>query len=125
MSVTNTYIDNIPGEDFFVKNLQGNVFFTLGKKNLKQGRLIIFKLSHFYIQFTLLSNKNNKECFEIPIPFNVEYYPSENLIYFDYRVKALAGKNDLYYSELKNCRIKNITPSQYYNKILEIKTSIP
>jgi hypothetical protein len=125
MSITNTYIDSYPGEAYFTKALQSNLIFTLGKKVLKQGRLIIFKQAHFYIQLTLLSNKNVKEVFEIPIPFFTENYPLEKLIYFDYRYRALAGNDSEISQRVQNITIKNCNPSQYYNKILEIKTITP
>ena len=125
MSIVNTYIDSYPGEAYFTRSLQNNLVFTLGKKTVKQGRLILFKQAHFYIQLTLLSNKNIKEVLEIPIPFYVENYPLENLIYFDYRFRALAGNDSELSEQLQKVTIKNINPSQYYNKILEIKTVNP
>jgi len=125
MSIVNTYVDSYPGEAYFTKSLQNNLVFTLGKKTIKQGRLILFKQAHFYIQLTLLSNKNVKEILEIPIPFYVEDYPLENLIYFDYRFRALAGNDSELSEHLQKVTIKNINPSQYYNKILEIKTVNP
>ena len=123
MSVTNTVLDSIPGEEFFTKSLQCNIAFILGKKTIKQGRLIIFKRVHYYVQITLLNNKGIKETFEIPIPFTTEHYPHENLMYFDYRLVALAGNNDSVNDKLKQYRNGNTNPSQYYNKILEIQTN--
>ena len=125
MSIINTYIDNYLGEAFFTSSLQNSLIFTLGKKIVKQGRLILFKQAHFYIQLTLLSNKNIKEILEIPIPFFTENYPLEKIIYFDYRFRALAGNDSDISQRLQNINIKNINPSQYYNKILEIKTITP
>jgi hypothetical protein len=125
MSIVNTYVDSYPGEMFFTSSLQNNLIFTLGKKVVKQGRLILFKQAHFYIQLSLLSNKNVKEVLEIPIPFYIENYPHEKLIYFDYRFRALAGNDTSISQRLQNVTIKNINPSQYYNKILEIKTINP
>jgi hypothetical protein len=122
MSIINTYIDNYLGEAFFTSSLQNSLIFTLGKKIVKQGRLILFKQAHFYIQLTLLSNKNIKEILEIPIPFFTENYPLEKIIYFDYRFRALAGNDVSISQRLQNITIKNGNPSQYYNKILEIKT---
>ena len=125
MSFNNIYEGNYPGEMFFTRSLQNKLVFNLGKKTVKQGRLIIFKQSHFYIQLTLLNNKNIKEILEIPIPFFTEEYTHENLVYFDYRFKALAGNDNNINQRLQKAVIKNTTPSQYYNKILEIKTIAP
>ena len=113
----------MPGEVFFTKNLQNNMTFNLGSKTIRKGRLIIFKRSHFFIQFFLLSAKGGQETFEIPMPFKSEYHKEENLMYFDYRVKSLTSNEDG--DEVKDLifqqTIKN-SPSQYYNKILEIQT---
>jgi hypothetical protein len=103
--------------------LQYPITFTLGSKTIKQGKLLIFKQTHYYIQITILNLKNQKETFEIPIPFKIEEYVHEGLAYFDYRVKALTGRNETLENQLLKTKIKNTTPSQYFNKILEIKTS--
>lgn len=122
ISVTSTYLESIPGESYFTRALQYPILFTLGTKTIKQGKLLIFKQTHYYIQITVLNNKNQKETFEIPIPFRIEEYMHEGLVYFDYRVKALAGKDEDLEERLLKARLKNLAPSQYYNKILEIKT---
>lgn len=121
INVSNIYLDEMPAEGFFTENLQRNLTFNLGTKTIRKGRLIIFKKSHFFIQISLLSSKGNQETFEVPIPFKVEHHPEENLIYFDYRLNSLTGNNE----ELKDLvlqQIKKNTPSQYFNKILEIQT---
>lgn len=122
ISVTSTYLEAIPGEKYFTKALQYPISFALGNKIIKQGKLLIFKQTHYYIQITILNVRNQKETFEIPIPFKTEEYVHEGLVYFDYRIKALAGKDEDLEERLIKTRLKNLTPSQYYNRILEIKT---
>jgi hypothetical protein len=124
ISVTSTYLESIPGETFFTKALQSPISFVLGSKIIKQGKLLIFKQAHYYIQITIQNTRNQKETFEIPIPFKTEEYVHEGLIYFDYRVKSLVGKDEELCYRLSRAKIKNTTPSQYYNKILEIKTQL-
>jgi hypothetical protein len=34
--------------------------------------------------------KKTREKIEIPIPFDVEIHPEDNLVYFDYRIKTLS-----------------------------------
>jgi hypothetical protein len=121
ISVTSTFLEEIPGETFLTKHLQAPIKFILGQKVIKQGRLVIFKRTHYYLHITLLTSKNNKESFEIPIPFKVEEYPHEYLAYFDYRVQGLCGLNSKLNEKLSKIKIKNINPSQYFNKILEIQ----
>jgi hypothetical protein len=121
ISVASTFLEEIPGEAFLTKHLQTPIKFILGQKTLKQGRLVIFKRAHYYLHITLLTSKNNKESFEIPIPFKVEEYPHENLAYFDYRIQGLCGLDEMLNDRLFKVKIKNTNPSQYYNKILEIQ----
>ena len=124
ISVVSTYLEEIPGESFLQRHLQTPIKFILGQKTIKQGRLLIFKRAHYYLHITLLTSKNNKESFEIPIPFKVEEYVHEGLAYFDYRMQGLCGLDEELNNRLSKVKIKNTNPSQYYNKILEIQAQI-
>jgi hypothetical protein len=124
ISVTSTYLEELPGEIFLTRHLQSSIKFTLGEKVIKEGRLVLFKRAHYYLNITLLTSKNNKESFEIPIPFRVEEYFHEGLAFFDYRLQGLLGLKSEFNEKLSKVRIKNTNPSQYYNKILEIKAEI-
>jgi hypothetical protein len=121
ISVASTYLEEIPGQSFLTRSLQTPIKFILGQKIIKQGRLVLFKQQHYYINITLLTSKNNKESFEIPIPFRVEEYMHEGLVYFDYRLTSLSGINEDLNFRLSKLKIKNINPSQYFNRILEIQ----
>lgn len=105
-------MEQIPGEDFFVECLQKKIIFSIGNRQIKRGRLILFRRSHYYIHISLLTDKNTRESLEIPIPFDYEMHGDEGLMYFDYRLASL--------------RVKAIPPipekivSSYFNKILEI-----
>lgn len=124
ISVASTYIEELPGETFLTRHLQTPIKFTLGEKVIKQGRLVLFKRAHYYLHITLMTDKNNKESFEIPIPFRVEEYYHEGLAFFDYRLQGLLGLKSELNERLFRVKIKNTNPSQYYNKILEIKAQI-
>lgn len=100
------------GELFLRDNLQKPVKFMLGNKTLKFGRLLLFRKNHFFIQLTILNDKNQKENFEIPFPFKIELYKNEGLVYFDYRVTALGVTAPFI--------LKKVS-SSYFNKILEIQ----
>ena len=124
ISVASTYLEELPGESFLTRHLQSLIKFTLGEKVIKQGRLVLFKRAHYYLHITLMTDKSNKESFEIPIPFRVEEYFHEGLAFFDYRLQGLLGLKSEFNEKLSKVRIKNTNPSQYYNKILEIKAQI-
>lgn len=124
ISVASTYLEELPGETFLTRHLQSPIKFTLGEKVIKQGKLVLFKRAHYYLHITLMTDKSNKESFEIPIPFRVEEYYHEGLAFFDYRLQGLLGLKSELNEKLSKVRIKNTNPSQYYNKILEIKAQI-
>jgi hypothetical protein len=125
ISVASTFLEEIPGESFLTKHLQTPIKFILGQKVVKQGKLVLFKRAHYYLHITLMTAKNIKESFEIPIPYKVEEYPHENLAYFDYRIQGLCGLNEELNGRLAKIKVKNTNPSQYYNKILEIQAQLP
>ena len=102
------------GESFLTQSLQKQLAFRINEKTIKKGRLLLFRRNHFFIQVTLLTEKNIKESFEIPFPLKVESYDKEGLIYFDYRINSLNLTTPLI--------LKKKISSSYFNKILEIQT---
>lgn len=102
--------------------LQKNITLELKNKTYKQGKLIIFYQTNFYITFILNTAKKEKEKIDIPIPYGVEFYDDENLIYFDYRIKSLSKHapeietNLLVYPK----KIKN---NKFWDTILLISTN--
>ena len=115
MVITSTInLDQVPGEQFLLASLQKQVNFLINGKAIKKGRLLLFRRIHYYVQIALMTDKSQRENFEIPIPFKVENYQEEGLIYFDYRLDSLET------DELPI--IPDKVPSVYFNKILEIQT---
>jgi len=115
-----TLLDSIPGEIPLADILQHNVQFILGKKTVKSGKLILFKRVHYCLQITMMNSKQAVESFEIPIPYKTEYYADQGIIYFDYRIISLSKRNKDIEKRLRALNVKNVVPSQYYDKILEI-----
>lgn len=107
--------DEVPGEPFLLDCLQKQVVFSIGDKALKKGKLLLFRRVHYFIQISLMSDKNTRENFEIPIPFKVENYKDEGLLYFDYRVSSLNVKS--------LPKIPEKISSTYFNKILELSVA--
>ena len=107
-------------ERCFTSILQRNVVFVLGQKEIKTGRLVLFKRTHYHILITIQNSKNINENFEIPIPYKTEWYPESGLLYFDYRLTTLANNIKDIEASLKRVTVKNTSPSHYYNRILEI-----
>jgi hypothetical protein len=113
MDLDTSYYDAVPGEQFFVNCLQKPIALSVKNKNIKRGRLLLFRRAHYYIQLSLETLKNSRENIDIPIPFNVECYEREGLMYFDYRVSSLNVGSLPKIPEKLN--------SVYLNNILEIQ----
>lgn len=111
-SADSIFLEQIPGENLLLSCLQSNLHFTINNKTLKRGRLLLFKRSHYFIQFSLISEKGQKENLEVPIPFKIEDHSIDGLFYFDYRPAALG---------LENTLVADKNHSQFLNKILEIQ----
>jgi hypothetical protein len=105
-------VSEIPGEAFLLSCLQKPVSFSINSKTIKKGRLLLFRKTHYFIQITLQTDKNDKENIDLPYPFNIENYKYDGLLYYDYRVASL------------NVESLPFMPSKvssiYFNKILEI-----
>ena len=112
---TTISFDEVPGEPFLLNCLQKQIIFSIGEKVIKKGRLLLFRRVHYFIQISLLTDKNVRENFEIPIPFKVENYNEEGLLYFDYRLTSLNVKS--------LPRIPEKISSSYFNKILELSVA--
>ena len=107
------HLDQVPGEQFLMQCLQKNINFSINNKPIKRGRLLLFRRSHYFIQFSLLAERGAREHLEVPIPFKVENHLDEGLLYFDYRLESLGV--DLL------PRIPEKITSVYYNNILEMQ----
>jgi len=113
MIASTVSIDQVPGELFLFSCLQKNVNFSINNKTIKRGRLLLFRRFHYFIQIALLTERGTRENFDIPIPFKVEDYLEEGLLYFDYRLSSL---------EVQNIPlIKEKVSSIYFDRILEMQ----
>ena len=98
--------------------LQRDIRFRINNHIFREGKLILFKHNYFVYDFIICQNMNKKtKKLEIPIPFN--NYKKDNIIYFDYNFKTLAGNNINLYNIIletfKKCK------SKFCNKLLEIE----
>lgn len=109
------YDESVYPENFLTTNLQQYMTFFINGRLIKRGRLLLFKRQHYYIQLALLNDKNARENFDIPIPFEIEVHPEDHLAYFDYRLEALRAEN-------LPILPKKVS-SSFFNKILEVSIS--
>jgi hypothetical protein len=96
------------------KNLRLNI-----NKQYRKGKLLLFKQNNYHIEFTVRKNDIDIKRFEIPIPFAIERWDEEGLIYFDYRLKTLSKKNAALFERLSKLPVDG--KNKFYDKILEIQ----
>lgn len=81
-------------EDFFIPFFQKNISIILESKTLRQGKLLLFCVKDFYLNFTLLHNGVSK-VFELPYPFDT-YLESltSSVLVLDYKYRTLTRNLD-------------------------------
>lgn len=105
-------------EDVLKNLLQRQLTLSLNNKTWREGKLLLFKQSGFYLEFIINSKKKSRERFEIPIPFCINTL-SKNHLQFNYKLTSLSGKNDKLLRMLKE--IKPLGKSKFYDNVLEVK----
>ena len=89
MLINQSLSDDIPGESFLYNCLQKNIGLSLNNRVIKRGKLLLYRRFHYFIQLAVFTEKGIRENVDVPIPFNVENHPDDNLCYFDYRLRSL------------------------------------
>lgn len=120
MSLANIAIlEHLPGENVLASLLQHTLQIRVAGKNIRNGRLVHFKRVHYVFQLIFINSKGNRETLELPLPYEIESYSEDNLIYFDYRNKTLShGDADLLF---KLRKVRNTNCSIFFDRIVEIE----
>jgi hypothetical protein len=106
-------------EEVLKQLLQRHLKLCINGRLWREGRLILFKQSGFYLEFIISSKKKNRERFEIPIPFKTSTFFERHIVYFNYQIETLSGKNSNLLRMLKE--IKPVGKSRFYDTILDIQ----
>mgnify|MGYP003637555898 CR=1 FL=1 len=76
--------------------LQRNVRFVLNdRKILRRGKLLLFNVNDYYINFTIKTNKNVKKNYEIFYPYNCTHDKLLRRIEFSYKLDDLCTDKEL------------------------------
>jgi len=94
MTITDTYI-----EETLMELLQKDLKLYINNKQYRKGKLLLFKQNNYHIELTVKKNDVDIKRFEVPIPFAIEKWEEDGLVYFDYRLSTLS-KNDLIIREM-------------------------
>jgi hypothetical protein len=106
-------------EEVLMELLQKDLRLSINNKQYRKGKLLLFKQNNYHLELTVIKNDTDMKRFEIPIPFGIEKWKGDGLVYFDYRLSTLS-KNDKVVGEI----LKNLPTegnNKFYNKILEIQ----
>jgi hypothetical protein len=109
------------------KYFQKQVELVVDDTTIKQGQFLLFRnlLYHNNYFFELhIRRKGKIDSIKIPYPFGIEEYPSEGLLFLDYRNKTLLKNQTALLSKLQTfIDSQPSDKSKFYNKILEIRFS--
>ncbi len=113
MSIDGTLLDET------LKNLlQKNLRLSFKNKPFKLGKLLLYHQNNYFLSLLFHNHKKGNVKFEIPIPYCIESWPDEDVIYFDYRLSALSKKKDNLLKLLRE--IKCTKETKFYDSIMEI-----
>ena len=99
--------------------LQRNVKFCVNDKILREGKIILYNLKDFTLEFTIITKKDQKKTYEIPVPFGVAQEP--NRVLFDYSVSTLCRQNSKHMCDIKLISSSIPKKSKLYDNILYIE----
>jgi len=115
MDITKTY------NELFKTLLQKNVHFIIKNKAVKRGKILLYNQNEFFIEFTLEDARDSKiRKYNIPIPFAIENWADDGLIYCDYRLSTLSLGDRELKETLFNMNDPE-TSSKFFNTILQIE----
>ena len=110
-------IDHTEIEDALKSLLQKNICLNIKNKLIKKGKLILFKQNNYHIELLFHNAEKEIKKLEIPIPYAVENWSSDKLIYFDYRLTTLTKDITLIKTLKSLSRDGN---NKFYDTIVEI-----
>jgi len=102
--------------------LQSYLVLKINGKSYRKGRFVLYKHKNFYLTLILKLDNDKIKKVELPIPYNIERWDADGLVYFDYRFTALAQNNKPLLAVIK--KLPKTGNNKFYNSILEIKEQI-
>tara|TARA_R100000951_G_scaffold65264_1_gene55086 strand:- start:5107 stop:5505 length:399 start_codon:yes stop_codon:yes gene_type:complete len=87
-------------------------------KPIKAGKLKLYRLKDFYIQFDIDVGTDINKIYEVPYPFKTFVCESSRRVIFDYTIKTLSSNNSELFYKLKLMSKQKKT--KFYNSYLAI-----
>jgi len=114
MSITDTELEKV-----LMGLLQKDIKLLIDGKLFRKGKLLLFRQNNYCLELTIRKNNIDIKKFEVPIPFAIENWDDDGVIYFDYRIATLAHKDKVVLDMIK--KLPTNGQSKFYDKILEIE----
>lgn len=109
-------------------HLQKQISIKVDGVEIKSGKFLLYQnnllSNNFYYDLTIERIKKI-DSVKLPFPFEIEHYPEEGLVYFDYRLSSLTNdkKHLIGIDHLCGKLADPLKSSRYINKIVEIEFS--
>jgi hypothetical protein len=91
--------------------LQKKIVFVCENKNYREGKLLLFAVKDFYLNFTISCDRKERKTYEIPFPF--DFRAKKNHLEFDYHFSNLSKGMHNILSSLKTLPIPK--KKKFYN----------
>ena len=98
--------------------LQRKLKFTVNNKVIKRGKLLLFIIKDFYLNFVLVNDKGERKYYEVPYPYSVQETPEGNVV-LDYTLDTLSQNNKMLFYRLKV--VNRIKKSKLYDSKLIVE----
>ncbi len=108
-------------EEYLEPLLQCEVFFMLGPKKIKQGKLLVYTIKDYIISFTIRNNKNQLKSYDVYYPYDV-YLDKNKRLVFDYTTDTLTTSNNEL-MELIELETKDTKNHKLFDSLLTIVDS--
>ena len=99
--------------------LQKEVTYNLNGKVIKEGKVLLFNIKDFYINFMLRTKKQANKNYEIPIPFHIVTTKTD--ITFDYSVRHITKSRSNIHNMVVDLQLLFGKKSKFYDNILTIE----
>ena len=99
--------------------LQRTAKFNINEKTLREGKIILYNLKDYYIEFVLITKKDQRKIYEIPIPYGISV--RSNKVLYNYDLELAVNSN---FDDLVTLRLLAGTlgkKSKFYNNMLIIE----
>jgi hypothetical protein len=99
--------------------LQRTAKFNINDKTLREGKIILYNLKDYYIEFVLITKKDQRKVYEIPVPYGISVRGNKVTYSYDLKLAVNSKFDDLVTLRLLAASLGK--KSKFYNNMLIIE----